>query len=143
MLAPPDQRRHEPGTSTTPAVTMPNARSAADSAAGDVCASSVAADQRSCLKSAIQRGDAPVSRVYKQLIAALRAQAGAEEGDPDPASVMEVREAQTKWLDDRDTACAQVGAGTMYAKVRAQCYADRAAKRVKELQELMDEIPKN
>jgi len=142
MLAAPDQRRHEPGRPTTPAVTMPNARASTDSASGDACASSAPADQRSCLKSAIQRGDASVNRVYRQLIAALRAQAGAEEGDPDPSSVTEVRESQTKWLDDRDTACAQVGAGPMYAKARAQCYADAAGKRLKELQELMDEIPK-
>lgn len=142
MLAAPDQRRHEPGRATTPALTMPSARGSSDSASGDACASSVPADQRSCLKSAIQRGDASVNRVYRQLIAALRAQAGAEEGDPDPSSVTDLRESQTKWLDERDTACAQVGGGPIYAKARAQCYADAAGKRLKELQELMDEIPK-
>jgi len=143
LLAPPGQRRHEPGTPTTPSLVMPNARSSTDSSAvASACASSVPADQKSCLKSSVQRGDVPVNRVYRQLIAALRAQAGAEEGDPDPPSVIDVREAQTKWLDDRDTTCSSVGIGPLYAKARAQCYADEAGKRVKELQEMIAEIPK-
>jgi len=122
---------------------MPNARSSTDSSSVvDACASSVPADQKSCLKSSIQRGDAGVSRVYRQLIAALRAQAGAAEGDPDPPSVTDVRESQTKWLDDRDTTCGSVGIGPLYAKARAQCYADQAGKRVKELEEMLAEIPK-
>ena len=83
-----------------------------------------------------------MNRIYKQLISALRAQAGADDGDPDPSSVTQLREAQTKWLDDRDTACAGVGSGALYAKARAQCYAEHAAKRLEELKEILDEIPK-
>jgi uncharacterized protein YecT (DUF1311 family) len=94
------------------------------------------------LKSAIQRGDAPVNRVYHQLIAALRVQAGAASNDPDPQSVTDVRESQTKWLADRDAMCSDVGSGPLYATARAQCYADQSARRVRELQELIDEIPK-
>jgi uncharacterized protein YecT (DUF1311 family) len=144
MFAAPSSRRHEPGRPTSPSLTMPNPRAAGDSAAsGDgACESSNAADQKSCLAGAIQRGDVPVNRVYKQLISALRAQAGADEGAPDPASVTQLREAQTKWLDDRDTACSDVGSGPLYAKVRAQCYADEATKRLQELKDMLDEIPK-
>jgi uncharacterized protein YecT (DUF1311 family) len=144
LFAPPSSRRHEPGHPTTPALTMPSPRVAGDSAvSGDgACGSPNAADQKTCLAGAIQRGDIPVNRVYRQLISALRAQAGAEEGDPDPASVTQLREAQTKWLDDRDTACSDVGSGPLYAKARSQCYADEAAKRLQELKDMLDEIPK-
>jgi uncharacterized protein YecT (DUF1311 family) len=143
MLAPPDQRRHEPGRPTTPALVMPTTDSAADSTGATApCTSSTPSDQRNCLKSAIQRGDAPVNRLYHQLIAALRVQAGAGSNDPDPQSVMDVRESQTKWLADRDAACSDVGSGPLYATARAQCYADQAGQRARELQELIDEIPK-
>jgi len=56
--------------------------------------------------------------------------------------VTQLREAQTKWLDDRDTACSDVGSGPLYAKARSQCYADEAAKRLQELKDMLDEIPK-
>jgi uncharacterized protein YecT (DUF1311 family) len=142
MFAPPAQRRHEPGRTTTPSLVMPTDSSTDSTGAADACASSTPLDQRSCLKSAIQRGDAPVNRVYHQLIAALRLQAGAGSNDPDPQSVTDVRESQTKWLADRDTMCSDVGSGPLYATARAQCYADQSARRVRELQELIDEIPK-
>jgi uncharacterized protein YecT (DUF1311 family) len=142
MFAPPAQRRHEPGRTTTPSLVMPTDSSTDSTGAADACASSTPLDQRSCLKSAIQRGDAPVNRVYHQLIAALRLQAGAGSNDPDPQSVTDVRESQTKWLADRDTMCSDVGSGPLYATARAQCYADQSARRVRELQELVDEIPR-
>lgn len=142
MFAPPAERRHEPGRPTTPPLTMPNPRPASDTAAADACSSPAPSDQRGCLKSEIQRSDAPLNRVYKELIAALRVQAGADEGAADPASVTQLREAQTKWLGDRDTACSDVGTGPLYAKARAQCYADQSAKRTRELQDMLDEIPK-
>ena len=107
-----------------------------------VSASSNPADQKSCLAGAIQRGDTPVNRLYRQLISALRAQAGAEDGDPDPAAVTQLREGQTKWLADRDSACSDVGSGPLYAKARAQCYAEQASKRLQELKDMLDEIPK-
>ena len=141
-VAPPTERRHEPGRPTTPPLTMPNPRPGSDTAAADACSSPAPSDQRGCLKSAIQRSDAPLDRVYKQLIAALRVQAGADEGAPDPASVTQLREAQTNWLGDRDTACSDVGTGPLYAKARAQCYADQSAKRTRDLQDMLDEIPK-
>jgi len=142
-LVPPAERRHEPLRPTTPPLTMPNAPATSDSSSsGDVCSSPQVESQRSCLKSEIQRADTPVNRVYKELIAALRVQAGVDEGAPDPQSVTQLREAHTKWLDDRDTACSDVGAGPLYAKTRAQCYADQSAKRIRELQDMLDEIPK-
>ena len=144
LIAPPDARRHEPGRTTTPTLTMPSARPSADTTASadGACGSPNPADQKSCLASAIQRGDASVNRVYKQLISALRAQAGADDGDPDPSAVTQLREAQTKWLADRDTACSDVGSGPVYTKVRAQCYAEQATKRLQELRDMLDEIPK-
>jgi uncharacterized protein YecT (DUF1311 family) len=144
LLAAPDSRRHEPGRATTPSLSMPNTRGSGDSAAsGDgACGSSSPTDQKSCLAGAIQRGDAPVNRLYRQLISALRAQGGAEDGDPDPAAVTQLREAQTKWLADRDSACSDVGSGPLYAKTRAQCYAEQATKRLQELRDMLDEIPK-
>jgi uncharacterized protein YecT (DUF1311 family) len=143
LLAPPDQRRHEPGRTATPPLVMPNPGSDTDStAAMDACSSPTPSDQQTCLKGAIQRGDVPVNRVYRQLLAALRVQAGAEVSDPDPPSVTQAREAQTKWLGDREAACSDVGSGPSYAQARAQCYADQSAQRIRELQEMIDEIPR-
>lgn len=130
LFAPPTERRHEPGRTIPPALTMPNPGAATDSAA--------ATD----LTSAIERGDAPMNRVYSQLIATLRLQSGAAAGDRDPASVAQLREGHRKWLNDRNAACGTVGVGPQYATARAQCYADHSAKRMRELQELLDEIPK-
>jgi uncharacterized protein YecT (DUF1311 family) len=143
LFAPPAQRRHEPGRTATPPLVMPATDSSTDSTGATVaCASSIPSDQQSCLKGAIQRGDVAMNRSYRQLIAALRAQAGAEESDPDPASVTDLRDAQKKWLADRDTACSAVGDGPLYATARAQCYADQSAQRIRELQEMINEIPR-
>jgi Uncharacterized protein conserved in bacteria len=140
---PPTERRDEPLRPTTRPLTMPSSGTGSDSSSpSDACGSPQVENQRSCLKSEIQRADAPVNRVYKELIAALRIQAGVDDNAPDPASVTQLREAHTKWLDDRDTACSDVGAGPLYAKTRAQCYADQSAKRIRELQDMLDEIPK-
>ena len=65
-----------------------------------------------------------------------------EASDPDPTSVVQARVAQTKWLSDRDAVCSDAGSGDAYARARAQCYADQAARRIRELQEMINEIPK-
>jgi len=143
LLAPPTERRHEPGRPTTPPLTMPNVPPPTDTTApAQICGSPAPSDQRSCLKAAIQQGDVPVNRVYRQLIAALRAQAGVQDSEPDPPSVTQLRETQTKWLGDRDMACGNVGIGPLYATERAQCYADQSAKRMRELRDMLDEIPR-
>ena len=143
LFAPPTTRRHEPGRTTPPLLTMPDPRSTTDSSGtATACSSPIVSDQQSCLKSEIQRSDGPGNRVYRQLIAALRVQAGADEGDPDPPSVTQLRETQTKWLADRDRACRDAGVAPLYAKARAQCYADESAKRMRELRDMLDEIPK-
>jgi uncharacterized protein YecT (DUF1311 family) len=111
--------------------------------AAALCDSLISSDQRTCLKNEIQRGDVSMSRVYRQLLAALRVQAGTEGSDPDPPSVVQARDAQTKWLSDRDAVCSNVGSGDAYARPRAQCYADQAARRIRELQEMINEIPKH
>jgi uncharacterized protein YecT (DUF1311 family) len=144
LLAPPDQRRHEPARTTTPLLALPTPDSSAvPIVAAALCDSLISSDQRTCLKNEIQRGDVSMSRVYRQLLAALRVQAGTEGSDPDPPSVVQARDAQTKWLSDRDAVCSNVGSGDAYARPRAQCYADQAARRIRELQEMINEIPKH
>jgi uncharacterized protein YecT (DUF1311 family) len=69
-------------------------------------------------------------------------QAGVSASDPDPESVTQARDAQAKWLNDRDVACSGVGVGPLYAKTRAECYADQAGQRTRELREMLSEIPK-
>lgn len=143
MFAPPAERRHEPLRTATPPLVMPTTDSATDSTgATNACASPNPSDQRNCLKGAIQRGDNAMNRSYYQLIAALRVQAGTGQSDPDPQSVTDVRDGQKKWLADRDAACGGVGNGPLFATARAQCYADQSAQRMRELQEMINEIPK-
>jgi uncharacterized protein YecT (DUF1311 family) len=142
-LAPPSQRRHEPAQTPKPLLSMPSTRGANDSASGtDACDSPTPADQKSCLRGAIQSGDGAMNRTYRDLIAALRVQAGVSASDPDPESVTQARDAQAKWLNDRDVACSGVGVGPLYAKTRAECYADQAGQRTRELREMLSEIPK-
>jgi uncharacterized protein YecT (DUF1311 family) len=90
---------------------------------------------------AIDRNDVPLNRVYRQLIGALRRQANVGEGDPDPDIVTDLRESQRKWVDERDAACRDVGDGPLYARARAECFAEQSAKRTRELQRKLDEIP--
>jgi len=142
-LAPPTQRRHEPARTPKPLLSISDSSGANDSAAGgNACDSPTPADQKSCLRSAIQRDDGAMNRMYRDLISALRAQAGVTASDPDPESVTQAREAQAKWVGDRDVACSGVGVGPLYARTRAECYADQAGQRMRELREMLSEIPK-
>jgi uncharacterized protein YecT (DUF1311 family) len=145
-IAPPETRRSEPPKTTEPALRLPVTPAPGDSAAtkpatGEVCASPAAADQHTCLMNAIDRNDVPLNRVYRQLIGALRRQANVGEGDPDPDVVTDLREAQRKWVDERDAACRDAGDGPLYARARAECFAEQSAKRTRELQRRLDEIP--
>lgn len=165
-LAPPDTRRHEPPR-TPPRYTLPGPDSARDSLARDtvgrdsviqrklprdtsasaaitptdVCSTPGDASQRACLASAIERGDTELNGVYQRLIAALRRQAAATDSSADPASVVQLRSAQREWLDRRDQRCRAIGQPPLYARDRAQCFADQTAQRVRELQAQLAGIP--
>jgi len=127
-----------------PSSVAPNNTSTDTAAAtrpADVCDSPSASDQRQCLLSAIQRNDVGLNDVYQRLIAALRRQANVADGAPDPQSVVDLRNAEHKWVDDRDAACRGAGDGPLYARARAQCFADQSARRLRELQQMLDAIP--
>jgi uncharacterized protein YecT (DUF1311 family) len=145
-IVPPETRRSEPLKTTEPALRLPVTSPPADStkpksASNDVCSSAEASDQHTCLLNAIERNDVPLNRVYRQLIGALRKQANVGEGDPDPDIVTDLRSEQNKWLEERDAACRDVGDAPLYARARAECFAQQSAKRTRELQRILDEIP--
>ena len=89
----------------------------------------------------MQRADADLNHVYNALIAGLRRQAKSLPDDPDPPTVDRLRSTQRAWLDERDRACQVVGAGVFSGRDRGQCFADRAAKRSRDLQLALDSIP--
>jgi uncharacterized protein YecT (DUF1311 family)/serine/threonine protein kinase len=165
-LAPPETRRHEPPR-TPPRYTLPGPDSLRDSVARDTvgrdsvirpnvprdasaptattsteaCDTPGDAGQRACLASAIEHGDTELNSVYQRLIAALRRQAAVADSGADPASVMQLRSAQREWLDRRDQRCRSVGQPPLYARERAQCFADQTSQRVRELQAQLAGIP--
>ena len=109
--------------------------------AGDSCDSAGADGQYSCLMSAIEQNDRTLNATYRRLIAALRRQAGVQDGDPDPESVTELRAVEARWVDARDEACRGIGEEPLYARVRAQCFAEQSARRTRELQANLATIP--
>lgn len=140
------QPRSRPSVDSTPVATSSSVDRPATDSSGrlellDPCGSPLAADQSHCLKSAIDRADRPVNDVYRRLIQALRRQAGVTDGDPDPISVDDLRAAQQRWVQERDSACRSAGSGLFYAKDRASCYADRSASRQADLQRQLDGLP--
>jgi uncharacterized protein YecT (DUF1311 family) len=134
-----------PGVDSTPVATTMVTRPSVDSAGRaellDPCGSPLGPDQSHCLKSAIDRADRPVNDVYRRLIQALRRQAGVSDGDPDPVSVADLRAAQQRWVEERESSCRSAGSGLFYAKDRASCYADRSTARQAELQRQLDGLP--
>ncbi|MEO7084775.1 MAG: lysozyme inhibitor LprI family protein [Gemmatimonadaceae bacterium] len=109
--------------------------------ANAACSSTLPADQRKCFADAVQRADADLNRVYNALIIGLRRQAKSAPDDPDPPTAEKLRSAQRAWLDARDRACQVVGAGIFSGRDRGQCFADRAAKRSRDLQLSLDSVP--
>jgi uncharacterized protein YecT (DUF1311 family) len=107
----------------------------------DPCDSPAGEDQRRCLSSAIDRNDSELNSVYQRLINALRKQANVGDTDPDPSSVEELRSTQRRWLQDRDDVCSGTGAGLLYARDRAACFAARSAARTRELRSQLEAIP--
>jgi uncharacterized protein YecT (DUF1311 family) len=128
-------------------VSIPVTPRSSDSAAAtkpptdDVCSSPTASDQHTCLMNAIDRNDAELNRVYRQLIAALRRQANVEQGGDDPETVTKLRDAQREWIDSRDAACRDVGDDPLYARARAACFAEQSAKRTRELRQMLSDLP--
>ena len=141
-VSPPPATRNgaRPATPRPMAVPASSAKSAngLDSRA---CRSPAAADQRTCLTSAIERNDQDMNAVYSKLIGALRRQSSAAAVDPDPESVAKLRRSQRKWLNDRDTACRQIGAPPLYARERSSCFAQQSANRARELLRMLDAVP--
>jgi uncharacterized protein YecT (DUF1311 family) len=148
-LAPPTRRRSEPPVSTTPVtIAPPTSRDTAlprDSArvrsAAEVCASAEPGDQRTCLGQLIKDNDTELNSVFRRLVTAMRRKANIADQDPEPQAIVDLREAERKWVDDRDAACRDAGAGPRYARARAGCYADQSARRVRELRQMLDSIP--
>jgi len=93
------------------------------------------------LSTAIDKADRGMSNLVQRAVDALRRQAGVAPGDPDPASVQELHDAQHRWQQDREDACRSAGSGAFYAKERGACYADRAAQRRAELQRQIESVP--
>jgi len=75
------------------------------------------------------------------VIAALRKQANVSEDAPDPPSVEHVRLSQRRWLELRDATCHLVGTMVRYARPRAACYNGQSARRLEELQAMLDTLP--
>lgn len=99
----------------------------------DSCDSVDPADQQRCLITEVEKNDQKLNTTYERLIGAMRQRASTQANDPDPSSVDSLRRAQQRWQEARESACRGVGSGTMYARVRAQCYADMGAKRTSDL----------
>jgi uncharacterized protein YecT (DUF1311 family) len=107
----------------------------------DVCSSSEAADQRACFRSSLEQSDNDVNTAYRLVISALRKQANVSEDAPDPPAVERVRLSQRRWLELRDATCHLVGTMARYARVRAACYNGQSARRLSELQAMLDSAP--
>ena len=149
-LSPPTQRRSEPPVSTNRPTIVPPATGDTTSLTRDsarvrtineTCASAEPGDQRICLAQLIKDNDVELNSVFRRLVTAMRRKANIADQDPEPQVLVDLREAEKKWVGDRDVACRGVGSGPRYARTRAACYADQSAKRTRELQQMLDAIP--
>jgi uncharacterized protein YecT (DUF1311 family) len=157
MIAPPATRRSEPPVPHPPVLPRNAADSAprpdsADSArpardtsrpqwTGDVCDSPASADQRACLANAIRDNDVALNEAYRRVVAALRRQANVGDDAPDPPAVEQLRRTEQSWLEWRDSVCRGVGSAPLYARARAQCFAQESARRTRVLQQKLDSLP--
>ena len=150
-LSPPTQRRTEPPVSTNrPTIIPPGTRDSSSSLPHDstrvrttaeVCASTEVGDQRTCLGLLIKENDVELNSVFRRLVTAMRRKANIADQDPEPQTIVDLREAEKKWVEDRDVACRGVGGGPLYARTRAACYAGQSARRVRDLRQMLDSIP--
>jgi len=152
-MTPPTSRRSEPPRQIPPTVAMPSPTTATppvdtstppaatpSSPDGGVCASPASDEQHACLMEAIEQNDLVLNQTYNQLIGAMRQRANALPGDPDPASVRDLRAAESVWVESRDAACRDVGAPPLYAQARAQCFADWSNKRTQTLRQMLGSL---
>ena len=63
----------------------------------------------------------------------MRQHANTKPNDPDPKSVDSLRRTQQRWQEARESTCRGVGKAPLFARARAQCYADMGAKRTDDL----------
>lgn len=88
------------------------------------CDSPAAPDQRACLLTLLAQYDVGLNATYRDVIQRMRREAGVVAGEPDPASVQELRSAQRTWLVYRDRECrrrTRSREGELWAPVRARC----------------------
>jgi uncharacterized protein YecT (DUF1311 family) len=105
-------------------------------ASRDPCNSPAAVDQRSCLNRSIASNDADLNRTYQELLDQARKSGGSELED-------RFQQSQRDWVNQRDADCtAQTPSdnGTLWAKARARCLADRSATRTAELQKNLNNL---
>ncbi|MGI8619747.1 MAG: lysozyme inhibitor LprI family protein [Gemmatimonadaceae bacterium] len=96
-------------------------------ASAEGCASPAVADQRRCLLSLLSQYDVSLNSAYRDVIQRMRRNAGVAAGEPDPASVRELRAAQRSWLVYRDQECrrrTRSREGELWAPVRARCLGE-------------------
>lgn len=100
------------------------------------CDSPALDDQRDCLVSLLAEADVDVNRNYRAAVEKLRREAGTRAGAPDPASVVELRTEQRRWLVYRDRECRErtvARQGDLWAPARAECLARFSTARAREL----------
>jgi len=147
--SPPDQRRSEPPVTANRPTIIPPGRDTTslprDSSrvrtTAEVCASTEIGDQRTCLGQLIKENDVELNAVFRRLVTAMRRKANIADQDPEPQSLVDLREAEKKWVEDRDVACRSTGSGPLYARTRAACYAGQSARRTQQLRQMLDSIP--
>jgi uncharacterized protein YecT (DUF1311 family) len=149
-LSPPTQRRPEPPVSTNrPTISPPGTGDSGslprDSArlrtTAELCGSAESGDQRACLLQLIKENDTELNSVFRRLVTAMRRKANIADQDPEPQAIVDLREAEKKWVEDRDVACRSAGSGPLYGRTRAACYAGQSAQRVRDLRRMLDSIP--
>lgn len=135
---PPAAARPNPSANDNPATPAVNAnpprRIVAASAPG--CSSPATDDQRRCLLALLARYDVELNTAYRELIARMRSDAGTAAGEPDPASVGDLRTAQRGWLVYRDRECrrrTRTREGELWGPVRARCLGELSDARAREL----------
>jgi len=116
-----------PGPTTVPIRLSPA------SGSGDPCDSPAAVDQRSCLNRSIAQNDADLNQTYQDLIAQSRKSGGSE-------LEARFRESQRQWVNQRDAECRDIGQGSLWAKARARCLADRSTTRAAELKRNLNSL---
>jgi uncharacterized protein YecT (DUF1311 family) len=123
-----------------------NAASSRDSGGGttvplDACDLPNPTSQQQCLISEVDRNDRALNDTYERLIGAMRHRSNAKANDADPSSVDSLRRTQQRWAESRESSCRNVGSGPLFARARAQCYADIGAKRASDLSSHLASIP--